>query len=394
MKIESALKDLECSYCSASFDPERLIRTCPKDGKPLLARYDLDAAAKTLRPEAMAQRVSSLWRYAEILPVRRSENVISLGEGWTPLLRPDSLQKNLGAPNLFLKDESVNPTGSFKARGMTCAVSRAKELGALELCAPSAGNAGGALAAYAAASGLRSHIFMPMDVPQANVVECKVYGAETTLVEGFITDAGKICKEQADIHGWFDVSTLREPYRVEGKKTMGWELVEQLGKVPDVIIYPTGGGTGLVGIWKAMEEMEQIGWIGSARPRMVSVQAEGCSPIVRAFRSGNRFAEPFDNPTTLAAGLRVPAAIGDFLILDAIRRSGGTAVTVSDEDMLAGVSELGSLTGVFAAPEGGAVFAALKVLLASKDIEKTETIVLMNTGSGLKYLDKTATSNL
>ncbi len=319
---------LECGACGARHEARRLQNLCVECGKPLLVRYDLASAGRSLTKESLKGRRSDLWRYREVLPVEREENVVSLGEGWTPLLRAARLGGRLGLGELYIKDESQNPTQSFKARGMTAAVSMAKELGVSKLAAPSAGNAAGALAAYAACAGLEAHIFMPKDTPRANVVECEQTGAHVTLMDGLITDCGAEVARRKDAEGWFDVSTLKEPYRVEGKKTLGYELAEQLDwTLPDVIVYPTGGGTGLVGMWKAFDEMEELGWIDSKRPRMVTVQAAGCAPIVRAFEKGERFAEEFPDAATTASGLRVPKAIGDFLILDALRASGGTAIS-------------------------------------------------------------------
>jgi threonine synthase len=316
------------------------------------------------------------------------EQIVSLGEGWTPLVHAERLGERLDMPELYIKDESVNPTGSFKARGMSVAVTMARSLGATKLAAPSAGNAGGALSAYAARAGLEAYVFMPRDTPRANIVECVRTGAHVTLVDGLITDCGVEVARRKDSEGWFDVSTLKEPYRLEGKKTLGYELAEQLNwTLPEVIIYPTGGGTGLVGMWKAFEEMEEMGWIGAARPRMVAVQAAGCAPIVRAFESGARHAEEFVDGSTVASGLRVPKAIGDFLILDAVRESRGTAISVTDEALLAGVNEIGSTEGIFAAPEGGACVPALRELLASGAVQRDERVVLFNTGSGLKYVE-------
>ena len=329
-----------------------------------------------------------MWRYRNMLPVRDSANIVTLGEGFTPTLHAARLGELLGLPRLYIKDESLNPTQSFKARGMSTAVSMAKELGARRVAVPSAGNAGGALAAYAARAGLEAHVFMPGDTPRANVVECIRLGASVTLVDGLITDCAAEVARRKDEMGWFDVSTLKEPYRVEGKKTLGYELAEFFGwKLPDVIVYPTGGGTGLIGMWKAFDEMEQMGWIGSARPRMISVQTEGCAPIVRAFETGERFAEMFEDARTVASGLRVPRAIGDFLILDAVRQSGGAALAVSDADLLEAVGEIGRLEGVFAAPEGGACLPALRQLLALQTVSPDDSIVLFNTGSGIKYLE-------
>jgi len=323
-----------------------------------------------------------------VLPVEREENLITLGEGWTPLIHARRLGERLGMRHLYIKDESLNPTASFKARGMAVAVSMAKELGARKLAVPSAGNAAGALAAYAAKAALEAYIFMPRDVPQANLIECQQFGATVTLVDGLITDCGRIVAERKVAEGWFEVSTLKEPYRIEGKKTMGYELAEQMGwELPDVVLYPTGGGTGLIGMWKAFDEMERLGWIGAERPRMVTVQAEGCAPIVQAFAAGADVGAEIADPHTVAAGLRVPKAIGDFLMLDILRRSGGTAVSVSDAELTAAVREIGAAEGIFAAPEGAACLPALKKLLEQGKVDREERVVLFNTGSGLKYLD-------
>jgi threonine synthase len=379
---------LECALCGRTYEARRLHNLCTECGRPLLVRYDLQAAARTLTRESLKGRRADLWRYAEVLPVEREENIVSLGEGWTPLLRAERLGASLGLPDLYIKDESQNPTQSFKARGMTAAVSMAKELGARKLAVPSAGNAAGALAAYAARAGLEAHIFMPKDTPRANVVECEQTGARVTLMEGLITDCGAEVGRRKEAEGWFDVSTLKEPYRVEGKKTLGYELGEQMGwELPDVIVYPTGGGTGLVGMWKAFDEMEAMGWVGSRRPRMVSVQSEGCAPIVRAFEEGKRFADEFENAATVASGLRVPKAVGDFLILDALRASGGAAVAVSDGELLAAVGEVGAAEGLFVAPEGAACLPALRKLLERGEVKAGERVVLFNTGAGVKYLE-------
>lgn len=365
-----------------------MLNLCEKCGKPLLVRYDLERAAGVLKKEELASRRADLWRYREVLPVRDDDNIVSLGEGWTPLLRADKLGKEVGIDELYIKDESQNPTQSFKARGMSAAVSMAKELGARKVAAPSAGNAAGALAAYAARAGLECFIFMPDDTPRANVVECEQTGAHVTLMRGLITDCGAEVARRKDAEGWFDVSTLKEPYRVEGKKTLGYELAEQLNwQLPEVIIYPTGGGTGLIGMWKAFDEMEEMGWIGSHRPRMVTVQAAGCAPIVRAFEEGKRFADEFPDAETVASGLRVPRAIGDFLILDALRESGGTAVAVSDDELIKATGEIGAAEGIFCAPEGAACLPALRKLLASGFVKKEERVVLFNTGAGVKYLE-------
>ena len=379
---------LECGLCGLKHEARRLLNLCRECGKPLLVRYDLDSAKRTLTKESLPARRPDLWRYREVLPVENDENLVSLGEGWTPLLRATNLGRRAGIEELYIKDESQNPTQSFKARGMATAVSMAKELGAAKLAVPSAGNAAGALAAYAARAGLQCFIFMPRDTPRANVVECELTGAHVTLMDGLITDCGAEVGRRKEAEGWFDVSTLKEPYRVEGKKTLGYELAEQLDwELPDVIIYPTGGGTGLIGMWKAFAEMEQMGWIGSKRPRMVTVQAAGCAPIVRAFEEGKRFADEFPNAATTASGLRVPKAIGDFLILDALRDSGGTAVAVTDEELLDATREIGSLEGVFCAPEGAACLPALRKLMAAGQVNENDRVVLFNTGSGVKYME-------
>jgi threonine synthase len=380
---------LECALCHKRHEAGIIQNLCTDCHKPLLVRYDLDAAKQTLTKDALKTRESSLWRYREVLPVEDQANIVSLGEGWTPLFKAERLAETLPLKlDLYIKDESVNPTQSFKARGMTAAVSMAKELGVTKTAAPSAGNAAGALAAYAARAGMEAHLFMPHDTPRANIVECEQLGANVTLVDGLITDCGKIVAERKDAEGWYDVSTLKEPYRVEGKKTMGYELAEQLDwTLPDVILYPTGGGTGLIGMWKAFDEMEQMGWIGGKRPRMISVQSIGCAPIVRAFHEGERFADEFPNAATVASGLRVPKAIGDFLILDAIRASHGTAVAVSDEELVHAVKEIGAATGIFAAPEGAACLPALRNLIEQGLVSEGEGIVIFNTGSGIKYLE-------
>jgi len=379
---------LECGLCGTKHEAHRLHNLCTACGKPLLVRYDLERARMFLKKESLATRRPDMWRYREMLPLERDENIVSLGEGWTPLLRAVRLGRRVGVPDLFIKDESQNPTQSFKARGMATAVSMAKELGVKKLAVPSAGNAAGALAAYAARAGLKSYIFMPRDTPRANVVECEQTGAHVTLMDGLITDCGAEVGRRKEKEGWFDVSTLKEPYRIEGKKTLGYELAEQMEwRLPDVIIYPTGGGTGLIGMWKAFDEMEQLGWIGSKRPRMVTVQAEGCAPIVRAFEEGNRFADEFPNAATTASGLRVPKAIGDFLILDALRASGGTTVAVSDEELIEAVRDIGAVEGVFCAPEGAACLPALRKLVESGEVNKHERVVLFNTGSGVKYME-------
>ena len=382
------VKNLECSACHREYDARRLHNVCTECGKPLLVRYDLKRISKFLTRQTLFGRRADLWRYRELLPVRREDNIVTLGEGWTPLLHAKSLGQSLGMTELHVKDESLNPTQSFKARGMSVAVSMAKELGAKKLAAPSAGNAAGALAAYGARAGIGVYLFMPRDTPRANIVECEVAGAHVTLIDGLITDCGAEVARRKESEGWFDVSTLKEPYRVEGKKTLGYEIAEQLGwTLPDVIVYPTGGGTGLVGMWKAFDEMQQLGWIGEKRPRMITVQAAGCAPIVRAFEAGETFAEPIENAATIAAGLRVPKAIGDFLILEAIRESEGTAIAVTDDELVEGARELARTEGIFAAPEGGACVPAVRKLLERGDIKPDEKVVLFNTGSGIKYID-------
>jgi threonine synthase len=379
---------LQCGLCGLEHEARRLLNLCRNCGKPLLVRYDLNRSKTTLTKESLAARRADLWRYREVLPVEQDDNIISLGEGWTPLLRAERLGETVGIRELYIKDESQNPTQSFKARGMAVAISMARELGARKVAVPSAGNAAGALAAYAARAGLESFIFMPRDTPRANVVECEQTGAHVTLMDGLITDCGAEVAKRKEAEGWFDVSTLKEPYRVEGKKTLGYELAEQLNwELPDVIIYPTGGGTGLIGMWKAFDEMEQMGWIGSKRPRMVTVQAAGCAPIVRAFEEGKRFADEFPNAATTASGLRVPKAIGDFLILDALRESGGTAVSVTDEELIAATREIGAAEGVFCAPEGAACLPALRKLIDEDLVNSGDRVVLFNTGSGVKYME-------
>ncbi|HEX5708450.1 MAG TPA: threonine synthase [Pyrinomonadaceae bacterium] len=382
---------LECAACGQHHEARRLHNLCEKCGKPLLVRYDLGSAAASLTKESLKGRRSDLWRYREVLPVEREENVVTLGEGWTPLLPAARLGARLGLRRLFIKDESQQPTQSFKARGMSAAVSMAKELGARKLAVPSAGNAAGALAAYAARAGLEAHIFMPRDTPRANVVECELVGAHVTLMDGLITDCGAEVARRKEAEGWFDVSTLKEPYRVEGKKTLGYELAEQFDwELPDVVVYPTGGGTGLIGMWKAFAEMEEMGWIDGRRPRMVTVQAAGCAPIVRAFEEGKRFADEFPNAATTASGLRVPRAIGDFLIIDALRASKGTAVSVTDEELLAAAREVGAAEGLFVAPEGAACLPALRKLIERGEVSREERVVLFNTGAGVKYLESYA----
>lgn len=379
---------LYCSACAEKYAPNKIYNLCPNCAKPLMVEYDLEKASQTLSKESLKSRDSTIWRYEEVLPVEKSENRLTLGEGWTPLHEAKSLGAKYGLKNLFIKDESLNPTLSFKARGMALAVSMAKELGIKKVAAPSAGNAAGALAAYAALAQMECHLFVPKDTPKACIIECIALGATVNLIDGLITDCGKIVAERKEKEGWFDVSTLKEPYRIEGKKTMGYELAEQMNwTLPDVVFYPTGGGTGLVGMWKAFDEMEKMGWISAKRPRMISVQAEGCAPIVQAFHQNLDHGADIANAHTVASGLRVPKAVGDFIMLDILRKSGGTAVAVSDEELVTDAREIGANEGIFAAPEGGALLSALKKLLKSGEVDKEEKIVLFNTGSGIKYLE-------
>ncbi len=376
---------LECTACGRRHDTASLQNLCTACGKPLFAILDLGKAGRTLTRQALATREKSLWRYRELLPLPEGVEAVSLGEGGTPLLRAARFG---GDVDLWVKDESQNPTQSFKARGMAVAVSMAKHLGATRLAVPSAGNAGGALAAYAARAGLEAHIFMPRDTPRANIIECRELGASVTLVDGLITDCGAEIARRKATEGWFDMSTLKEPYRIEGKKTLGYELAEQFDwQLPDVILYPTGGGTGLIGMGKALDEMETLGWVGKKRPRMFSVQATGCAPIVRAFENGDSIAAEFPDANTCASGLRVPKAIGDYLILRILRESDGGAVAVDDEEMIRVAREVGSTEGLFVSPEGAACFAALKSLCSAGKIASGKRVVIFNTGSGIKYLD-------
>jgi threonine synthase len=379
------LAHLECTACGLQHPWSRLQNLCLSCHKPLFAIVELTAAGKTLKRETLATREKSLWRYREVLPLPGDVEPVSLGEGGTPLLRAEKFRGDI---DLWIKDESLNPTQSFKARGMSVAVSMAKRLGATRLAVPSAGNAGGALAAYAARAGLEAHIFMPRDTPRANISECRELGADVTLIDGLITDCGAEIARRRAKEGWFDMSTLKEPYRVEGKKTLGYELAEQLNwQLPEVILYPTGGGTGLIGMWKAFDEMETLGWIEKKRPRMFAVQAAGCAPIVRAFEAGEKTAVEFPRAHTIASGLRVPKAIADFLILNILRQSNGGAIAIDDEEMIRIGREVGSSEGLFVAPEAAACFAALKSLHSAGKIRSGERVVVFNTGSGIKYLD-------
>lgn len=387
----TTITHLECSVCGKHREASTIHNLC-ECGGPLLVLYDLEKAKASWNRDTIAQGPSSMWRYAPVLPVRDASHIVSLGEGMTPMLETSRLGARLGAHDLWVKDEGINPTGSFKARGLSCAVSMCVELGIRKVAIPSAGNAASAMAAYAAAAGIEAHIFMPRDVPQSNYIECKAFGAHVTLVDGLISDCGRMVAERKDAEGWFDVSTLKEPYRIEGKKTMGYEVAEQLGwTLPDAIFYPAGGGVGLIGMWKAFAEMETMGWISSKRPKMIAVQTEGCQPVVRAFERGESKSQFWENAHTVAAGLRVPKPLGDVLMLDAIRKSGGTAIAVSDAELLDASLELGADEGIFAAPEGGACVAALKKLLATGFLQADERIVLYNTGAGLKYLEAFAT---
>jgi threonine synthase len=386
MKTASCLIDLECSACNLRHAADQLQKLCTACGMPLLARYDLTKAARTLNRFAFKTRRADLWRYEEVLPLQDDEFRLALGEGWTPLLKA-RFGARIGCPSTYIKDESLNPTGSFKARGLSLAVSRAWELGAQTIAIPSAGNAGSALAAYCAAAGLRAHVFIPKDAPSAFAAEARAYAARVELVEGLITDCARKVREGVERYAWFDVSTLKEPYRIEGKKTMGYELAEQFDwRLPDVIIYPTGGGTGLIGMWKAFTELEQLGLIGPERPRMVSVQAENCAPIVKALDAGARRAEAWQNARTIADGLRVPAAIGDFMMLQVLRDSQGTAVAVSDSEMIEYARVMATGSGIFPGPEGAATLAAEIKLLDSGWLKGDETVVLFNTGTPLKQI--------
>src|SRR5215468_913991 len=373
------LTHLECTRCGQQLSPDQPQTICPKDGGVLYARYDLPAIKKSFSREQLCNRPATMWRYAEVLP---DSKPVSLGEGFTPMI----LSREY--PSTLIKDEGLNPTGSFKARGLPAAITMVKHYGVKKVAIPSAGNAAGALAAYAAAAGIDAHIFMPKDVPMANRIESEYYGAKVTLVDGLISDCARMVGERKEKEGWFDVTTLKEPYRVEGKKTMGYEVAEQLGwRLPKGIIYPTGGGVGLIGMWKAFEEMEALGWIGSERPHMVTVQSTGCAPIVKAWDEGRRASEMWANAATSASGLRVPKAYGDYLILDILRKSKGTAVAVTDDEIMDSLRQWARIEGVFAAPEGAAAHAAYRKLRAAKFFVEDDQVVLFNTGTGLKYLD-------
>ncbi len=387
----TTITHLECSRCGKLRDAGQVHGVC-ECGGPLLVRYDLAQVRDNWNREWLGHAPTTMWRYAALLPVSKPSSIVSLGEGMTPLIRLRGTARRAGFDDLWLKDEGVNPTGTFKARGLSCAVSMAAELGLRKLAIPSAGNAAGALAAYAAAAGLEAHVFMPRDVPRANFIECAAAGAHVTLLDGSISDCAEAVTARAASEGWFTVSTLREPYRIEGKKTIGFEIAEQLRwALPDVIVCPTGGGTGLIGMWKAFEEMEALGWVPAKRPRMIAVQAEGCRPLVEAFRSGERECRFRTNAHTVASGLRVPKPLGDSLILDILRRSGGTAVSVTDDALLDAGIQLASDDGLFAAPEGAACVAALEELLRDGLVGTGEKIVILNTGAGVKYLEAYST---
>ncbi len=382
---------LECSLCSRQYPVDQPHNLC-ECGGPLLVRYDLDAARKSWSREWIASGPSSMWRYAPVLPVAKPSSLVTLGEGWTPLLRARNYGAAIGAANLWVKDEGIQPTQSFKARGLACAISMCRELGITKVALGSAGNAASATAAYAAAAGIEAHIFMPRDVPQANYIECKSFGAKVTLVDGLISDCGRIVVERKHAEGWFEINTLKEPYRIEGKKTMGYEVAEQMQwRLPDAIFYPTGGGVGLIGMWKAFDEIESLGWIDSNRPKMIAVQADGCAPVVKAFDEGKERSEFWHNAMTVSSGLRVPKPLGDFLILRAVRASQGTCVAVSDRESLLAGARVAKEDGIFPAPEGAACFAALEKLLKSGFLRPDEKIVIYNTGSGLKYLEAYST---
>jgi threonine synthase len=390
----TTITHLECSQCGTRHEAGQPHNLCTACNSPLIVRYDLNQARESWSRDSLAAARSDMWRYSTVLPVRDEANVVTLGEGWTPMLRTAELGKSLGAADLWVKDEGLNPTGSFKARGLSCALSMCKELRIGKVAIPSAGNAGGACATYAATAGIEAHVFMPQDVPHSNFVECSAVGAKVTLVDGLISDCGRIVAERKAAEGWFEVSTLKEPYRIEGKKTMGYEVAEQFGwELPDAILYPAGGGVGLIGMWKAFDELEAMGWLktGSKRPKMIAVQAEGCQPVVEAWKAGKDRAEFFQNAATVASGLRVPKPLGDALMIRAMRETGGTAIGISDADMLDAALLLGRTEGVFAAPEGGACVAAVQQLIAQGYLKPSERLVVFNTGTGLKYMEAFST---
>ena len=385
------MTNLECSVCTRKYAAGQIWNLC-ECGGPLLVRYDLHRLRGEWSRDSLATAPNSMWRYAPALPVHHETSIISLGEGMTPIIPARRTGTRIGAAELLIKDEGLNPTGSFKARGLSCAVSMCVELGLKRLAIPSAGNAASALAAYAAAAGIEANIFMPRDVPQANYIECRAYGARVTLVDGLISDCGRMVAERKQREGWFEISTLKEPYRIEGKKTMGYEVAEQLGwELPDAIFYPTGGGVGMIGMWKAFAEMEALGWIDSKRPKMIAVQAEGCQPIVRALSEGAETSRFWDGAATVASGLRVPKPLGDRLTLQAVRESGGTALAVSDRALIDAGIRLAEEEGIFAAPEGAACVAAAERLISEGFLKSGERMVIYNTGSGLKYLEAYST---
>ena len=381
----SFVRNLECPKCQASYSAHEVHNLC-QCGAPLLVRYDLERLGKAVKKEDLIGRRADLWRYREFLPLEKEENLISLGEGFTPNFYTAKLGSELGFKHLYIKDESFNPTGTFKARGAAVGVSKAKELGIQSIAMPTAGNAGGAWSAYSAKAGIKPIVAMPVDAPDLAKKECIIYGARTYLVKGLISDAGKIIAQGVKKHGWFDASTLKEPYRIEGKKTMGLEIAEQFNwELPDAILYPTGGGVGIIGIWKALQELQAIGWISGPLPKMISVQAEGCSPIVKAFQEGKNESEFFEGAQTLAGGIRVPKALGDFLVLEAIYESKGTAISVTDEEIKNAVKQVARTEGLFICPEGAAAVAASHKLLREGFLKPEEKVVILNTGSGLKY---------
>ena len=387
----SMFSHIECTSCKKTFSKDEILKLCPVDdcGKVLFPKYDLDFDKSRKSIDDLKNREPNMWRYKEFLPVNFEENIITLGEGFTPILDAKNLALDLGINKLLIKDESLTPTSSFKARGLSAAVSKAKEFGIKKFSIPTAGNAGGALSAYAAKGNLESYVFMPKDAPQANKTEVKYFGSNLELIDGYINDAGKRSLEQSSNLNLFDVSTLKEPYRVEGKKTMGYEIAEQLNwNLPDHIIYPTGGGTGIIGIWKAFQELSEIGMIESDLPKMICVQADGCSPVVDAYLKGKKYAELFKKPATIAAGMRVPIAVGDYLIINSVNQSNGTALKINDKDMVEGVKKMSSKEGIFCAPEGGSIVSAAIKLISSNFIKPNETVLLLNTGSGYKYLEE------
>ena len=389
----SMFSHIECTSCKKIFSKNKILKLCPEPecGKVLFPKYDLDQKKSKECIDDLKNREPNMWRYKEFLPVNYEENIVSLGEGFTPILEAENLKNQLGIKKLLIKDESLNPTASFKARGLSAAVSKAKELGIKKFSIPTAGNAGGALSAYAAKAGLESYVFMPNDAPLANKIEVQYFGAKLELIDGYINDAGKKSIEISSELNLFDVSTLKEPYRVEGKKTMGYEIAEQLNwDLPDNIIYPTGGGTGIIGIWKAFKELSEIGMINSKLPKMICVQADGCSPVVDAYLKGKKNAELFNNPKTIAAGMRVPIAVGDYLIIDSVLESKGTALKINDKEMISGVNKMSSMEGIFCAPEGGSILSATIKLIDSNFIKPNESVLLLNTGSGYKYLEELA----